>query len=231
MMPRVLVVDDEQNIRLTLTKALAALDVTPLAAVSGEEALRHLAEVPIAVMLLDLRLPAMSGMDVLRRVVNLSPRTRVVMITAHGSVESAVEAMKLGAVDFLQKPFSAQEVRDVVTRVLARTDAEAPDEGAGFEEHMEFARKLLGERDPDGARRHVSRALAAEPGRPEPQNLLGALAEIRGDRDQAMKHYRSALSLDPAYEPARTNLHRLTGIAGGGIVLREEGKTGRRRRG
>jgi CheY-like chemotaxis protein len=117
---RVLLVDDERNIRLTLSRSLEALGVQIETAVNGEEALQKLQEDEFALLLLDLKMPGMDGMDVLHQVQERWPKTRVIVITAHGTINSAVEAMKLGAVDFIQKPFSPAEIRELVTKVLNR---------------------------------------------------------------------------------------------------------------
>jgi CheY-like chemotaxis protein len=117
---RVLLVDDERNIRLTLSRSLEALGVQIETAVNGEEALQKLEENEFALLLLDLKMPGIDGMDVLHQVQERWPRTRVIVITAHGTIVSAVEAMKLGAVDFIQKPFSPTEIRELVTKVLNR---------------------------------------------------------------------------------------------------------------
>ena len=114
----VLIVDDEKNIRLTLALALEKLNIPVDTAVNGEEALQKLAEKSYGLMLLDLRMPGIDGLEVLRRVPEIRPEVKVVIITAWGSIEAAVEAMKLGAVDFLQKPFDAQDVRELVSSLL-----------------------------------------------------------------------------------------------------------------
>ena len=116
----VLVVDDEKNIRLTLTRALETMELTVETAVNGEEAVEKLVERSYPLVLLDLRLPGMDGLEVLRKLRALQPETKVIIITAHGTVENAVEAMKLGAVEFLQKPFTSDEIRSVVKAALAR---------------------------------------------------------------------------------------------------------------
>jgi CheY-like chemotaxis protein len=116
----VLIVDDERNIRLTLSRSLEALGMQIQTAVNGEEALQKLQEDEFALLLLDLKMPGIDGMDVLRQIRERWPKTRVIVITAHGSIDLAVEAMKLGAVDFIQKPFSPTEIRELVTKVLKR---------------------------------------------------------------------------------------------------------------
>ena len=116
----VLIVDDEKNIRLTLSQTLEALGVEPDTAANGEEALAKLKEKEFGLILLDLKMPGMDGMEVLRRVREIRPDIRVIILTAYGTIESAVEAMKLGAVDFIQKPFSPEEIRELVSRVMDR---------------------------------------------------------------------------------------------------------------
>ena len=114
----ILVADDEKNIRLTVSEALADMDGTVLTAVSGEDALERLDSERVDVLLLDLALPGVDGLDVLRHLSAERPDTRVIIITAHGSIRTAVEAMKLGAVDFIAKPFAPDEIREAVRRAV-----------------------------------------------------------------------------------------------------------------
>jgi DNA-binding NtrC family response regulator len=222
----ILIVDDEKNIRLTLSQALEVLEVETDTAANGEEALVKLKEKEFGLILLDLKMPGMDGMEVLRRVREIRPDIRIIIITAYGTVESAVEAMKLGAVDFIQKPFSPEEIRELVSRVMDREkldEKKAVDYGLS----LELAKRCIGDRHFDAAIEHVRKAISLDPGRPEAFNLLGALMEIQGDRAEAQKNYRAALSLDPSYEPAIKNLQRSTNgrwRLRGGIVLGEATK-------
>lgn len=208
-MNSVLIVDDEKNIRLTLCQALEVLSVETDTAADGEEALTRLKEKEFGLILLDLRMPGMEGMQVLRRVREIRPDIRVIILTAYGTVESAVEAMKLGAVDFIQKPFSAEEIRALVSRVMDREKLNEQ-KAADYASSIELAKRSIGERHFDAAIEHVRKAVFLDSSRPEAFNLLGALMEIRGDRLEAQKNYRAALSLDPSYEPAIKNLQRST---------------------
>jgi len=203
----ILIVDDEPNIRLTLTEALAPLGCGVASAASGEEALQAVERQPIALVLLDLRMPGLDGMAVLRRLAEEHPDVRVAILTAHGTIENAVEAMKLGAVDFIQKPFSLEQGRGMVQAILDREQIEET-RASDYGSRMELARRAMARRDSAAARAHVQRAIAMDSGRPEAFNLLGVLEEIAGHRSEAQKQYRIALDLDPAYRPASENLER-----------------------
>src|SRR3954451_5846041 len=99
MKGRILVVDDERLIRTSLERALAALGHEVASADSIAAATATLARTRFDAMVLDLKLPDGSGLDLVRRIAAESPETKVVVITAHGTVDVAVEAMKLGAFD------------------------------------------------------------------------------------------------------------------------------------
>jgi DNA-binding NtrC family response regulator len=202
---RILVVDDEKNIRLTLSEVLRDIGFQVDTAADGEEALAMLEEDAYWLMLLDLKMPGLGGMDVLRRVRSVQPEIRVLIITAHGTVESAVEAMKLGAVDFLPKPFSPQQIRAVVGKMMEREklDPEQVDDYEGF---IELARHAIAHRQFDEARDHIREALRLDEKQPEAHNLLGILHEIAGELFEAQQRYRKALEIDPTFAPARANL-------------------------
>jgi CheY-like chemotaxis protein len=100
----ILIVDDEKNIRLTLSRALEVLEADIDTAANGEEALAKLKEKEFSLILLDLRMPGIGGMQVLRQVREIRPDILVIIITAHGTVESAIEAMKLGLATFFRSP-------------------------------------------------------------------------------------------------------------------------------
>lgn len=115
---RVLVVDDEPEIRAVLEDILVDAGHAVRTASDGAEALRALDEDLYDLVLLDLNLPRVSGINVLTAGRPLQPTAQFIMMTAFGSVESAVEAMKLGAFDYIRKPFSSEELMLVVRRAL-----------------------------------------------------------------------------------------------------------------
>jgi len=222
----ILIVDDEKNICLTLSQALEVLGAETDTALNGEEALIKLEKKKFGIILLDLRMPGMGGMEVLRRVREIRPDICVIILTAYGTIESAVEAMKLGAVDFIQKPFSPDEIRELVSRVMNREKLDEQ-KVIDYASSIELAKRSVGDRHFDAAVEHLRHAIFLDPGRPEAFNLLGALIEIKGDRIEAQKNYRAALSLDPSYEPAIRNLQRSTEEKWkqvGTILLGEDGK-------
>ena len=122
MKARILIVEDERAIRLALSGLLRREGYQTDQAENGEEAIRALSKDAYDFVLTDLALGSgSSGMDVLRSAKERQPETPVVMITAHGNEKIAVEAMKLGADDYVPKPFDNEEIRLVVRRALERT--------------------------------------------------------------------------------------------------------------
>jgi len=204
----VLIVDDERNIRLTLSLALEALNISADTASTGEEALQKLQEKSFKLMLLDLKLPGMDGLEVLRRVADKYPDLLVIMITAYGSIEVAVEAMRIGAVDFLQKPFDPTAVRDMVSRVLQTAPEGRP--ARKYEYYVGLAKQSIHAGEFEVARVYAKKAIFIKYNRPEAYNMLGGICEAKGDRQEAETNYRVALEMDPTYQPAGKNLERVT---------------------
>ena len=107
---KVLVVDDEQLIRWSLEKNLTKQGYEVVPEATGEDALRRLSEEDFDLMLLDLRLPGIDGLEVLRKIRERDKALVVIVITAHGVVDTAVEAMRLGAFDYIEKPFNFDQL-------------------------------------------------------------------------------------------------------------------------
>ena len=118
----ILLVDDEPLMRLSMVDALEAVGYEVHAAASGTEGIEAIGQKPFDLVMTDLRLPGADGLAVLKTAKEQAPQTEVVVITAHGSVETAVEAMKLGAFDYITKPFQMDELLllvELVGRVVA----------------------------------------------------------------------------------------------------------------
>ncbi len=116
---RVLVVDDEKLIRWSVTERLQRGGYEVVSAETGEQALEMLAAAPPDLMLLDVRLPGIDGVATLQRALSIHPELAVLMMSAHSTVDIAVDAMKHGAVDFLVKPFPFQALDAAVERAIA----------------------------------------------------------------------------------------------------------------
>ncbi|PLX94008.1 MAG: Fis family transcriptional regulator [Desulfuromonas sp.] len=117
-MKRILIVDDEAFIRENLERVLTEDGYQPLSTGESDEAIRRVSEEKIDLVLLDLNLGSKSGLDVLRQLKENDPEVLVIIITGYGTVESAVEALKLGAYDYIKKPFKADAIRLIVRLAL-----------------------------------------------------------------------------------------------------------------
>ncbi len=116
----VLIVDDDPDVLNMLEGLLKKLEYNPYVAANGEEAVRVIDSNKIDVVVSDLVMPEMNGMELLKRVKSRKGDIPFVMITGHPSIETAVEAIKKGAYDYLTKPFQAEEVRIKIDRALEK---------------------------------------------------------------------------------------------------------------
>lgn len=116
----VLVVDDEESVRRGYARLLGELDWDTQAAVDGEQALRAMERHPFDAVLLDLKMPGAGGLEILKALKQRWPESEVVIITGYPSVESAKQALKLGACGYLAKPADPEEVIDAARGALRR---------------------------------------------------------------------------------------------------------------
>ena len=119
---KILVVDDEHLIRWSLEQNLKKQGYEVLTAGSGEDALRIVREDQPELVLLDIQLPGISGLDVLERIKEIDEDIIVIMVTAHGGLDTAVTAMRIGAYDYLNKPFNLDEMGIVIRKALETAD-------------------------------------------------------------------------------------------------------------
>ncbi len=118
---KILVADDEQNLRRVLVALLKREGHDVLQAANGLEAIERLADVDVVIT--DLRMPGADGMEVLRTASRLHPHVPVIMITAYGSVGQAVEAIKAGAFDYIEKPFEQDSIRTIIEKAIGQAAA------------------------------------------------------------------------------------------------------------
>lgn len=108
--PKVLIVDDEERFRTTLRKLLSVAGVEATTVGSGQEALTELSKNAYDVVLLDVKMPQMSGLEALSKIKKENPGLEVIMLTGHASVDVAVEIMKLGGYEYLLKPCPLEDL-------------------------------------------------------------------------------------------------------------------------
>lgn len=134
--PKILVVDDEENARLGLSQLLAQEGYDVVCAADGGEALDCLSRSPVNLVISDVQMPGMNGMTFLRELSQRHPGTAVIMITAFGEVESYLEAMQLGAFEYLNKPVKVEELKAVMRKI------------SGFDQAIMYGRGELMVRTP-----------------------------------------------------------------------------------
>ena len=123
-MAHVLIVDDEMNIRRVLAAMLKRDGYEVTTAADGEQALAVLQKTPVHVVVTDMVMPKVGGMELLRRVGADYPDVPVILITAHGTVDSAVMALKAGAFDYITKPFEQEELKKVIAKATRAHELE-----------------------------------------------------------------------------------------------------------
>jgi DNA-binding response OmpR family regulator len=203
---RILVVDDERNIRNNLSMLLEAEGYNVDTAANGDDALLRVKEGRYDIVFADIQMPNMDGLELLRHLHGLRPKMPVVMLTAYGTVRRAVEAMKLGAVDFLEKPFDPKAIKLLCQEILARQKIST----SGTVDDILHLAALARERKAfTEARVHLKIAILRDPNRPEPPYQLGELSEAEGQPNHAVQYYYMALEAEPTFEPAREALKRL----------------------
>ena len=206
---RILIVDDEANVRLNFRIALEMEGYEVFEARSAEQAVDILAEHSFALAILDMRLPGMDELELLAKMRECGTSVPAMIVTACGDPPHAVKAMKLGAIDFLQKPLRPAELRNIVDEIVKR---HAGSDDSLFETcaaHIASAKRYLNLRAFAKTRLHLVKALELNPRSVEALNLAGVLAELLQYYGKAKKYYAQAIKLDKSYYPAQENMRRL----------------------
>ena len=163
MADRVLVVDDEQSLRKVLAATLQREGYEVTVCVDGEEAISSLDRDGADVVVTDLVMPRMDGLTLLRKVVARHPDVPVIVITAHGKIDSAVEAMKAGAFDFLAKPFDHEELKAIIAKAARQSDYNA--------------QNVVPEERQEGGGRRFTEIVGRGPRMQELQQIIGKVAD------------------------------------------------------
>jgi DNA-binding NtrC family response regulator len=202
----VLVVDDERNIRKNLGMVLEVEGYKVDTAGNGDDALQRVREGHHDIAFVDIQMPKMDGLELLRHLRSLRPKLPVVMLTAYGTVSRAVEAMKLGAVDFIEKPFDPKSIKLLCHEVLERQKIGT---AVTMEDLLHLAEMARDRKAYVEARVYLKTAMMREVTRPEPYYRLGEISELEGDKHKAMQYYTLALDAQNDYQPASEALRRL----------------------
>lgn len=125
---RILVVDDEENARIALSKILAREGYDVASAGNGYEALDYLRGREVELIITDINMPEMNGMAFLRELNRSHPASNVIMITAYGEVESYIEAMNLGAFEYINKPVKLEELNRIINKIFNQNSDAQPRE-------------------------------------------------------------------------------------------------------
>jgi DNA-binding NtrC family response regulator len=183
----ILIVDDEPNVRLMYRASLAGLGYEIFEAPSGERALEEFRAQKYDAAILDLRMPGMDGLELLARMHEIGVTTPVAFITAYGDIPNAVRAMELGAIDFLPKPPTPEQLRDVVHDIILRHATPLNAMGArDFDYYLRSAKRAINLRDFDAANKYLIKALDLDAGSKQAINLVGVMLEMRNEHEQGL---------------------------------------------
>ena len=137
-MNKIMVVDDEESIRLMLRRVLSSSQYEVHEAANGIEALNSIKKEEYSAILLDLRMPHMNGLQVIEKMKEMDIKTPIIMMSAYGTVPEAVEAMKLGAMDYLVKPFDIDELKMTLERIIQQDEIKNENQYFREEEERRF---------------------------------------------------------------------------------------------
>ena len=211
----ILIAEDERSIRSLLRTYLESEGYVVREAADGHATLAALSDEIPDVILLDLSMPPPQGMDILRhlRQAQIPKKPAVVVLTAYGSVKLAVEAMKLGALDFLEKPATPEVLLSTLSRVRAEQFLAQDRSLDDYPALMARARIALSDGDFEKAAGLLLRASPLGQNDPAFHNLMGLFSELSGELETARKHYGKAIHLNPNYAPAQQNMRRYYELA------------------
>lgn len=188
-MKKVLVVDDTKNIRMILTKCLELEGYEVMTATDGKQALEMFMTHTFDLAFLDIKLPEIRGTEVLKRIRGLGIKTPVIIITAYATVKNAIDCTNMGAVAYVQKPFSADKIRTVL-KEMDNNPIYAGIEKASNEDIIAGAKLYLDKHDYDKALELAKRALSSEVNNPEIYLLISKAYEGLRSKDNAERFYK-----------------------------------------
>ncbi|WHH59519.1 response regulator [Petroclostridium sp. X23] len=205
---RILVIDDTKNIRMMVSKCLVSENYTVDAADNGYDGIKLFKDHRYDLVMLDIRMPELSGTEVLKILKGINKDIPVIIITAFPTIKNAVECVKLGAIDYIRKPFTSERIKETVLSLINRANINELDVN-DYKYLLEYAKKCINNLEFDKALNYLKKAVSININDGEPFNLMGNICEIQEDFINAQKYYNIALVLDPNSEIIAENLARI----------------------
>ncbi len=190
-MKNVLIIDDTKNIRLMLTKCLELEGYDVTTANDGKEAIELFRTKKFDLAFLDIKLPEIRGTEVLKRIREMGVDTPVIIITAYGTVKNAVECTHMGAVAYVQKPFSAEKIKSILQELYPNLSTD--NNSNNIDKYLSQADGLIGQNMFNEAIIILKKAISFEPANAEVMHLFSKAYEGMGNLDYADKFYKSYL--------------------------------------
>jgi DNA-binding NtrC family response regulator len=209
---RILVAAEQRNVRGNLKMILEAAGYRVDATGDSEEALARCHRRHYDIAFVDINMTKISGLDLVRYIRALSKKTTVVMLSQYGVINKVVEAMKLGAIDFVEKPIDPRKIQLLCDEIIRRRQL-AKNETVNDLLHL--AELALEQNADMEARVYLKLAMLRDENRAEPYYWLSELCENRGEVREALHYYCRALDAGPTFQPSRKALGRLKKLATG----------------
>lgn len=188
-MKKVLVVDDTKNIRMILTKCLELEGYEVITASDGKQALEMFKECTFDLAFLDIKLPEIRGTEVLKRIREIGIKTPVIIITAYATVKNAVDCTNMGAVAYVQKPFSADKIKSIL-KELENNFLYNKQGDNGILKLIEDTKRALEVGDYNNALEFSKKALSLDLNNPEIYSLIGKAYEGLGNKESSERFYQ-----------------------------------------
>lgn len=190
-MKKALVVDDTKNIRTLLTTCLEMNNYEVIAAKDGEEAVNEFKKQKFDIAFLDIKMPEISGTEVLRQIRSLDINTPVIIMTAFATVKNAVDCTKLGSVAYLQKPFTSEKIKSLLNEI-ENDETLITD----ISNYISYSKKLIKENKEEEALRFLNKALALKADDGQIYYLIAVCYKHMGKEEEARKFYKASQVFD-----------------------------------
>lgn len=188
-MKKILIIDDTKNIRFMLTKCLELEGYHVTTASDGKEAIELFGKEKFDLAFLDIKLPEIRGTEVLRQIRNMGITTPVIIITAYGTVKNAIDCTNMGAIAYLQKPFTAEKIRTVLQELNFKLSSD--NELMNISKHISQIEDLIKKESFQDALVQLKKVISLDPANPQIQLLFSKVYRAIGNEDYAGKFFRS----------------------------------------